>query len=174
MNNLFVHCGHFAFDKRLFNPIRNESIPSNKPAPGCGFWASPIEESGALGNWLEWCEENDFRTEKYCNAKFEFSMSDMSKILVVTNREQLEAVPQVKPEDFDERDRVFFEMGGGHTSSIFPDFERIAETYDGMFVKIYSKGYGTGWDEQAYWRLYGWDVDSLLVFNPEAIVPSRR
>ena len=46
---------------------------------------------------------------------------------------------------------------------IFLDFEQlVAMGYDAMEVNI-SK------DHHLYWKLYGWDCDSLLVFSPDII-----
>lgn len=52
--------------------------------------------------------------------------------------------------------------------SIRVDFESIAQFYDALFVKIYTEDC-EDFQQQAYWQLYGWDVDSLLIFNPDII-----
>ena len=52
------------------------------------------------------------------------------------------------------------------------DFEELAKEYDGIMVWMYrSKDI----DEEArmfdgmYYRMYGWDVDTLVVFNQDII-----
>ena len=42
------------------------------------------------------------------------------------------------------------------------DFEAIAKEYDAIDFRIST-------DQRLYWPLYGWDCDSILVFNPKAI-----
>ena len=53
---------------------------------------------------------------------------------------------------------------GKHLSSSYDelDFEKLAEIYDAMVVYISA-------DYNLYYRLYGWDVDSVLVFNPNVV-----
>ncbi len=100
--------------------------------------------------------------------KFEFPLRDPEKILMVTNQEELESLPQLKTNYGDE---------GRKGCLISPDFWKIAEKYDAMYVRIFSEwieeigpGITRGSLIGTYYQMYGWDVDSLLVFNPDAII----
>ena len=42
------------------------------------------------------------------------------------------------------------------------DFEQLKENYDAIEVDISA-------DNTLYWELYGWDVDSILVLNPNVV-----
>ena len=52
------------------------------------------------------------------------------------------------------------------------DFEELAKNYDGIMVWMYRStdiSYETKLFDGMYYRLYGWDVDTLVVFNPDII-----
>ena len=52
------------------------------------------------------------------------------------------------------------------------DFEELAKEYDGIMVWMYrSKDIDkeTRMFDGMYYRMYGWDVDTLVVFNPDVI-----
>ena len=40
------------------------------------------------------------------------------------------------------------------------DFERVAKDYDFIDFKV----------KELYYQLYGWDLDSILVLNPDVII----
>ena len=42
------------------------------------------------------------------------------------------------------------------------DFEKIAKEFGAIEVNISS-------DEKLYWKLYGWDCDSILIMNPNVV-----
>ena len=52
------------------------------------------------------------------------------------------------------------------------DFEELAKEYDGIMVWIYRSSdidlTRMSFDG-IYYRMYGWDVDTLVVFNPDII-----
>ena len=49
------------------------------------------------------------------------------------------------------------------SSWILLDFEKLAETYDAVEVSISS-------DFDLYYKLYGWDCDSIVIMNPDVVV----
>lgn len=136
----FIHMGSAHFDEYRFIPIKND-VDWVKPRGG--LWASP--ENAPL-RWEDWVEENEFS----CNLDdwFMFELKSNARVLEITNAKQLDALPK------------------GITrlphSWVVLDFEAIAKEYDAMLVMISN-------DQRLYWDLYGWDCDTLLVFNPRII-----
>lgn len=60
--------------------------------------------------------------------------------------------------------------------AIFPlpfvmlDFEELAKEYDGIEVLMSEEdNLDLAIGEGLYWELYGWDCDSLLVFNKDIV-----
>lgn len=147
-HKIYVHDGHPRFDKELFNPI---SCLEHFNKPLGGLWASPLDSSY---NWEQWCETNNFNNiigkDKYCkNNKFYFRLKDNARLLSITSAKQLDDLPQIKDDI---------------TSSVFKilDFMTLQEEYDAIEVLISN-------DYQLYWDLYGWDIDSIIVMNPDVI-----
>ena len=147
-HKIYVHIGHSEFDINRFQPI---SCREHFNKPFGGLWASPLDSSY---KWEDWCEDNNFNDtigqNKYTSDKqFKFKLKDSAKLLSITNSKQLNKLPQIEDE---------------LTHSVFKilDFEKLQEEYDAIEVLISN-------DCQLYWDLYGWDIDSILVMNPDVI-----
>lgn len=136
---IYIHYGHKKFNKKKFEPIRNACWVK----PHGGFWASAVD---AVYGWKDWNEDEHY---KKCEEKnsFKFTLSDQARVLTINSSDDLDDLPK--------------EYKGSFTY-VFLDFEKIAEDYDAIEVNISS-------DRRLYWKLYGWDVDSLLVLNPNII-----
>ena len=83
--------------------------------------------------------------------------------MVIKDIKDLDKLPRVKnPEFILEYDTM--------NSNI--DFEELAKEYDGIMVWIYRSSdidlTRMSFDG-IYYRMYGWDVDTLVVFNPDII-----
>ena len=106
--------------------------------------------------WEEWCEQEDFRTHKL-NTYFDFVLHDDAKVLQIHTIDQLTEI-----------EKNYSDTTSPIKPDIFPfdscilDFEAIAKEYDAIDFRISN-------DQRLYWPLYGWDCDSILVFNPKAI-----
>lgn len=136
----FIHMGSDHFDKYRFVPIKNDR---DWVKPRGGLWSSP--ENSPYG-WESWVNDNNFTYD--LNSWFKFTLKAGAKVLEITSSKQLKDLPK-----------------GTTTlphSWVVLDFEAIAKEYDAMLVLISS-------DNQLYWDLYGWDCDTLLVFNPDII-----
>ena len=144
MNN-YIHYGHTKFDKSVFNKIKNVDC-STKPKGG--LWASDVESEHG---WKEWCNENEFR-DCYKENSFTFTLSDDAKILYIESVNDLESLPKGKDK-----------FGLNFLSWYLLDFEKLAETYDAVEVSISS-------DFDLYYKLYGWDCDSIVVMNPDIVM----
>ena len=155
--SVYRHFGSSKFDRELFNPIHNRPF-SNKPFGG--LWACPVEDKDI--DWEEWCRREEFNLESL-EEHFDFTIKDDSKIMVIKDIKDLDKLPRVKnPEFILEYDIM--------NSNI--DFEELAKEYDGIMVWIYRSSdidlTRMSFDG-IYYRMYGWDVDTLVVFNPDII-----
>ena len=141
----YIHYGHTKFDKSMFTKIKNVDC-STKPKGG--LWASDVE---AEHGWKEWCNENEFRNCDKENS-FTFTLSDDVKILYIESVNDLQSLPKVDDK-----------FGINFSSWILLDFEKLAEIYDAVEVSISS-------DFDLYYKLYGWDCDSIVIMNPDIVV----
>lgn len=139
---IYIHYGHKYFDARLFNEIKNRELGYVKPFGG--LWASNIN---AEYGWKNWCEEQRFRECSIDNC-FKFKLKEKAKVLTIDNAKTLKELPTIDTP---------YELGW-----VSLDFERLKEEYDAIEVLISN-------DDQLYWDLYGWDCDSILIFNKDCI-----
>lgn len=141
----YIHYGHTSFDKNLFIKITNE-IPISKPR---GVWASGIN---AKYGWKDWNESEKFAE---CNKEnsFTFTLSDNANILYINSVKDLESLSKAQDEF-------------SFTSWVSLDFEKLAEIYDAIEVNISS-------DYDLYYKLYGWDCDSILIMNPDVVIVKK-
>lgn len=141
MNNtkIYIHYGHKKFNKFEFD----KTINACWVKPVGGLWASAVD---APFGWKDWNKESEYADCNENNA-FKFKLSSNARVLIIDSVDDLKTLP---------KEKIFCDM-------VFLDFERIiAMGYDALEVNI-SK------DQRLYWKLYGWDCDSLLVFNPSVV-----
>lgn len=146
----YIHYGHTAFIPEQFDPIKNWY---GMTKPRGGFWASPKD---AENGWKDWCEAESFRKCEESNS-FSFTLRDDSNVLIITNTEQVRCIPQQN----DER----FSMPKLWTALDF-------ETLESSGVDAVEVNLSADWN--LYYELYGWDCDSILIMNPEIIVPAKE
>lgn len=140
----YIHYGHKSFDKNLFDSIRNNKYFTK---PKGGLWASDVN---ARYGWKDWCDSNEFRKCEKSNS-FVFTLEMDTKLLIIDSYDDLKELPRL--EDIDNFASPMW---------LLLDFEKIAKKYDAIEVNISS-------DEELYWKLYGWDCDSILVMNPDVV-----
>ena len=155
--SVYRHFGSSKFDMEIVNPIHNRPF-SNKPFGG--LWACPVEDKDI--DWEEWCRREEFNLESL-EEHFDFTIKDDSKIMVIKDIKNLDKLPRVKNPEF------ILEYDTMNTNI---DFEELAKKYDGIMVWIYRSSdidlTRMSFDG-IYYRMYGWDVDTLVVFNPDII-----
>ena len=141
----YITCGTSEFDIDKFKPVKN-----NGRKPSGGLWASPTDSPLTWKEWLEW-EMPEWK-EKYSES-FEFSLTPDARLLEINTLQELNdrLGKNIGPDDF--------------VGSI--DFEGLAKHYDAVQINV-----GSNRDE-LYWPLYGWDIDSLVVLNPNVIQPAK-
>ena len=136
----YIHYGHKEFSLDRFNPIVN---CEHFPKPTGGLWASNVD---ATFTWRDWCERENFRECDPENS-FTFTLRDHARVLRIADVKQLGDLP--KQETW-------------HTIWDTLDFEKLMETYDAIELDLSA-------DFELYWRLYGWDCDSILIMNPYVV-----
>lgn len=135
--NLITY-GITEFRMELFEQVKNKSF-GNKPKGG--FWACPVD---AEFGWKEFCESEDWNTE--CLDKH-ITFTFTGDTLVINSLKDLAAVPMVRD----------------ITGQLRPDFEKIAEKYDAIYLTHRGQAetrYSQGID------LHGWDIECVLILNP--------
>lgn len=146
----FIHYGHRHFDKQNnFKPIKNKYIFTK---PEGGLWGSPINSPLS---WKRFFIKEDMKSiwgSDYITKWFTFRLKDNAKVLFITSTEELKDLPHMPRE---------------HDLSIFDmweilDFEKLTEQYDCMIVLLSE-------DDRLYSTLTPWDVDSILIFNPDIV-----
>lgn len=141
----YIHYGSSHFSPERFDQPRN-TRGWNKPQGG--LWAS--DEAAKYG-WKDWCEAEHYRECRGENA-FRFELAPSAKILLLDSKDAVGRLP---------------EQNLGYSSQCCKaiDFERLV--CDGVDVIDFRLSA----DPRLYWAMYGWDCDSILVLNPEVVVP---
>lgn len=131
------------FSPDLIKPIKN--IPYFCKPLG-GFWASRID---AVYGWRQWCDGED---EPWAEGTpFIFSLKEDTKVL------HIRSVADIPDHYIDPNTPCSI------IRTVILDFEKLAKEYDAIEIDA-------GRDSQLYYAFYGWDCDSILIFNPEIIV----
>lgn len=153
----YLSTGIKEIKKELFNPIANLEY-SNKPSGG--LWSAPYRNMDVYkSDWMEFCIESDFNKE---NLKYGviFELKENTKIYTIDKLEDLEILyNKYKAKDIN---NAF--------NNKRLDFEKISKEYDALYLTV--KGqietrFGMDWFSSL--NLYGWDCETMLVFNFDCI-----
>ena len=146
----YIHYGKTIseFDKSLVGPIKNID---HWTKPDGGFWASSVD---AEYGWKEWCYDNDFCRPCDDTNSFKFILTDTAKILHIYSIDDINGLP------------VKSISKGWFTDTMNLDFEKLCEEYDAIELHLSGNHFN-----ELYYALYGWDCDSILIMNPDIIVP---
>ena len=150
----YVHYGGKVFDKNKFKKIKN--IIGNKPSGG--FWACPTDSEK---NWKNWCTKKHGTTSELDenNAIF-FKLKDDAKIFKIHSLDDCNKLKEMYKTEND----IFAELRFFKTIN----YEKMLEDgWDGVELLISS-------DSRLYDEMYGWDVDSILVLNPDIVLQIDR
>lgn len=149
----YIHYGCDRFDINKFEPIKNQEWASPKPAGG--FWASTLDTPR---NWKNWCEDENFFLDKL-KTSFTFELTPDARVFHLYRSDQLEQLPEY--------------------NSIFKstwyciDFEKAMEDWDAIELHLSDEIFDD-FLESLYFRLYGWDCDSILIMNPGIIMEDKN
>lgn len=148
---VYIHYGSSDFDPEYGFPVRSEKL-WNKPIGG--FWASRVDASFG---WKDWCKQEDFHKENESES-FKFCLKDDSRIHRIYGPKDLFELPM--------RDEGFSVLGP------LIDFEKcVRDGIDALELCWYGDEFADKRSGNMYMELYGWDCDSIVVLNPNAVVP---
>ena len=172
---VYRHYGSSTFDPEL---LRSESkiryFLDNKP--GFGLWSSPIDTDFG---WYDWCVSEDFHTETL-NEYFDFKLRPDANIYIINCEEDCQNLAirfPLRSSDpyklFANRCNAVFDSDpnkifANRYNAVFDngiDFVAVSKEYDGIEVNVFG-----GHDYAALrFILNTWDVDSLVVWNPDVV-----
>lgn len=121
------------------------NLGSGFTKPRGGFWASRTD---AEFGWKQWCGLGEYSWAS--GVPFIFTLTDNAKVLSIRSKNDLEKIEKYRDTD---------EFG-----SPFVNFEAIAKDYDAMEVD----------GDKLYWEFYGWDCDSIVIFNADIIEEEKK
>lgn len=148
MRKKYIHYGALSFQPDKFQPIKNKTYGAVKPIGG--IWASPI--NAKLG-WKQWCVSEEFRINKL-STSFEFYLDDNARVCHIKSVDDLRKLPRLQ----------------GLDSTLYCiDFEKAMVKYDAIELHL-SDEINDDYLDGLYFRLYGWDCDSILIMNPNIIM----
>lgn len=156
--NCYMHYGDIAFIREKFEPIENRDF-SNKP--NGGLWASSCKVENS---WRTWCVENEFKRanlDKY----FYFNIVDSANVL------RIESLADCK-------ELTLRPVGYMHEEYLNPNNEVIdyrACIERGIDAIEYKYDIASQCEdfEEINSIMWGWDCDSILILNPDIIVPAE-
>lgn len=130
----------------------------NKPEGERLLWTSPEAEDGGWGGWFEWCKAEEFKRGYEDKRVWRLRLAagaKMYKIDCMSDLQQLIALYRFEP-------RLEPQMAGIYLSldwrDAARDFEGVWLTDEGQWATRM-----TGPDMPS---LYGWDCETVLMFNP--------
>jgi hypothetical protein len=177
---IYRHYGHRHLDPTLIKPMTVTAFDNwcnlLKPPHECGLWGSPIKSTD---DWISWCERNDFRDydpEDFFDFEVWgsiFKVCSLASAIELVNN-YLDPSPLFQnpfTKAMIETDPIMDiseAVWSGDISRMFGMLYRINfqkmrnDGYSGMEISI------TDWPS-AYNLCYGWDCDSVVVWDKLAI-----
>ena len=138
-------------------PVKNINFgPICKPSSG-GFWSSEYYED-IISEWYQFlidglgCNEDDI---KYVTK---FKLNKDAKVFTIDNEEDFNRIISLYKMSMDNLHPVLISL---YDYGII-DYEKLAQDYDALYLT--SNG-----ARECYFHLYGYDVNTLLVFNKDCI-----
>lgn len=155
MYGRYRHYGSSEFNLSSFEPISNRQYFVK---PIGGLWAEPLNPKPSSRGWKDWCEENDFNTDRI-NEWFDFDLVDSTKVFRIVTENDIYRLNRIRCCGFiHHEDSTIFDM-----EVRWINFKRLMDLgYDAVEFEI---------NDFTYWALYGWDCDSIVVINPDKIIP---
>lgn len=145
----YIHYGHNSFDRNLFTPISNMD---RWVKPSGGFWASPMDSDYG---WGDWCRRNSFHSYRLLEY-FKFKLSENAKVIHIYSSKQLKDLPKTE-ENMDMWCCLDFE-------------QLLADGWDAIELHLSEEIFeDVEYCGGLYWKLYGWDCDSILIMNPDVV-----
>ncbi len=136
---------HYSANPVVAVSSRVQETPDMKPR---GFWVSVKGED----DWPSWCRAEEFRLSSLAICH-QITLADTANILWLTH-----------PWEIDDLD-LEYAVNPGARPSVFVDWRRLAERYDGLIIAPYQ--WSRRLDGPSWY--YGWDCASGCIWNADAI-----
>ena len=154
--------GKDKIEEKRFDRVKNKAF-QNKPLGG--LWTSP--EQSKWG-WKDFVISEEYRKEYYLSNLLLITLKDSSRIYKIDNEFDFMSCPFRKLKETEKE--AYFNLYGG---SII-DFEKLSESYDALWVTERAINENSSWicsgGEYKYiGPLFGWDVETVLLFNLDCI-----
>jgi len=156
----YIHYGNDHLDRNtMLQTIQTDPDGDYRNKCG-GFWGSPVD---AEYGWYDWCIGEDFHTERL-DTSFTFTLTPDARVLTV------KSIKDLPPEC------IRYEESDIHHRDPRISFNYLKRYYDALEVVISSN-----WDELRGFSIeypglwfYSWDVDSILIWNPDVVVELKE
>lgn len=162
---IYIHYGTTVFDSRINFPIQNKKY-RNKPVGG--LWASRVD---AEFGWKQW---NKLEEYSECNPEnsFLFVLKDESRLFTIRSFNDIFVLDNLSPND---DISLILSFPDYKNDSVCIDFEALLKIgIDAIELDWYRHNHEYIDDyRNLYYALYGWDCDSIVVLNPDAVIPIR-
>ena len=154
---VYIHYGMSEFDKSVFKPIKNGHLESK---PFGGLWASPVNSKCG---WKDWCISEGFCLYKL-DLSFSFVLTDDAKVLHLRSGADVDKLPIYCP--YPEMEDTI--------PTRYIDFEKLMEKYDAVELHLPEDRRCEPYWNSIYLKMWSWDCDSILIMNPDIIVPIKE
>lgn len=165
-NTIFVHYGTNKIKENLFKVIKNRR-GWNKPQGG--IWASPLNSNHS---WRRFCLDENFNIGTL-KKHILFKINSNSKIYIINS--YLDLIKLKKYFIFNV-DRIFNEIMIDYEKMMKDGYDGIYLTEDGEHDTRFSPygRYGYDCSMNGKLDLYGWDCESIVIFNKSIIKQAKR
>ena len=161
-NYKYITFGTSELSKDRFMEVRNRKMFCK---PWGGLWSSPyVPNEKYMSDWHRWCVCEDFRIDKLSDAVL-FNIEKDANIYTIDSLDDLTNLLQ----EFSQEDE--FGLNRFIDSRVL-DYERLHKDLglDGIYLTKNGE-IETRWSNPT---LYGWDVETLLVFNFDIITEQKH
>lgn len=150
----FITYGIKKFIPSKFKKIRNRKYCSK---PSGGLWASSIDSK--IG-WKDYCISSSYYKKGGLKNYIKFKIKPESNIYIIDSLNDLYSLP--------------FQINDDMFGQTYIDFKKMAESgYQGVYLT--EKGLTRTSSFLGYeFNLYGWDVESLVIFDPNIMISSSK
>ena len=147
----YIVLGKTELKEELFNKdLTNNGI--NKPKGG--LWSSPYNKD-TISGWYQFCKDENF-IKGDNSVGVIFSLKEEARIYTIDTKEDLDNLANKYPNDVLE---ILQEIAGLNFIAVSKDYDAIYLTDKGQWATRFSRPN----------TLYGWDCETLLVLNFNAI-----
>lgn len=160
---IFITFGYFINLKEKFKHITPENRSYWKNKPDGGVWGSPTNSERG---WEDWCTMENWNTESL-HVYTKWKLKNPEKIFIINSVEDL--LKAYEKYSFIPN-RLYYEK-----EKAYIDFHAMKEDgWDGIWLTwigqlVTREMYENLTHDGKYIDLYGWDCESIVVWNPDQI-----